>query len=79
MFLAAMRKLLMVVGVVTLGLSGCTPKRISVAATPEGKECQRQCMLVYTSCLGGRGGGKHACRQRENECLTTCPGAVAPE
>ncbi len=67
-----MRTLVVVVVVAMVGLTGCR-KRIAVANTPEGKECQRQCMLIFNTCMGGRGGGKHVCRERENECLETCP------
>jgi hypothetical protein len=55
-----------------LGSSGCR-KRVKVASTPAGKKCQRECMLVYQSCMGARGGGRHVCRGHENECLRTCP------
>lgn len=75
-----MRMLWTVVVLVAVGAveSGCWKRRISVAATPEGNECKRQCMVVFSSCMGGRGGGKHVCRNQENECLATCPGAVLP-
>jgi hypothetical protein len=66
-----MRKLLLVVGVVVIS-SGCMPRRIAVASTPEGNECKRQCMVVSAACREG----KRSCRNRENECLATCPGAV---
>lgn len=74
---SAMRMLLMVV-VVAAGFStlGCAKKRVQVANTPEGNSCRRECMQVYQSCMGARGGGKYVCRNQENECLRTCPGAV---
>lgn len=67
-----MRTLLVVVVSLTVfGSTGCR-KRVKVASTPEGKKCQRECMMVYQTCVSGRG-GRHACRSDENECLRTCP------
>lgn len=76
-FVLRMRMLLMVV--VMSAVSGCIPRRIAVANTPEGNECRRQCMQISTTCLGGRGGGKYVCRKQENECLATCPGSVSSD
>lgn len=64
--------LVLVMVAAALGLSGCR-KRVRTANTPEGRKCQRECMLVYQSCMSGRGGGAYACRGHENECLKTCP------
>lgn len=66
---------LVVSGVV---LAGCMPRRVMVMPTPEGQECKRQCMLVEAQCLSGRQNSARECRQRENECLVTCPGADIP-
>ena len=66
---------LVVVTAVAVLSSSCLPRRIGVAATPEGNTCIRECMQVETQCLAGNGGA-YACRQRENECRKTCPGAT---
>lgn len=34
-------------------------------------------MIVRNSCQGGRGANEQVCRQREVDCLVTCPGAIA--
>lgn len=65
--------LIVVLGVLS---TSCGRKRIPVADTAEGKACVRECMLVFSSCMGGRGGGRHVCRNAQDDCLRTCP---APE
>ena len=79
-FLRRMRTLWMVVVVLLVGGSACrrrVPKQsqLYVPNTPEGNECKRQCMVVRASCAGGRGVNERICRERERECLATCPGA----
>lgn len=64
----------MVVAVVVL--AGCSPKRVVVANTPEGNACRRECMQLFNDCQDGKRKNRKACTARENDCLTTCPGAV---
>lgn len=71
-----MRQFLMVVGLLVVG---CGPKRVVVANTPEGNACRRECMKLFNECQGGQRKNRKVCMERENECLTTCPGAVVPE
>jgi hypothetical protein len=74
-----MRTLVMVVGVVVLGLGGAAcsgRKRVTVANTPEGNACRRECMALFNDCQDGKRKNRKVCLARENECLTTCPGAV---
>ena len=58
-------------------LSGCRhyPQWL-VPATVEGQACRRDCMQVRAACDAGRREKRKTCRQREQECLSTCPGAV---
>jgi hypothetical protein len=68
----------MVVGLLVV-LGGCGRKRVPVANTPEGNACRRECMTLFNECQGGHRKNRKACEARENECLTTCPQAPAPE
>lgn len=67
---------LAVVAVAALSGTACSRKRVKVADTVEGNACRRECMQIYQSCMGARGGGKYVCRGEENRCLSTCPDVV---
>ena len=66
-------KRLLLIVLVALGSHSCGRKRIPVANTAEGKACVRECMLVYQTCMGARGGGRHVCQNQQDDCLRTCP------
>jgi hypothetical protein len=66
-----MRTLWMVAVVMLVGASGCR-KRVAaviVPNTPDGLACQRQCMQVYETCVGGRARNEKACNSHEQGCL----------
>lgn len=83
--LPQMRTLWMVVVVLLVGgVSGCRRRvpnaaQVFVPNTPEAQACRRECMVVRNSCQGGRGVNERVCRQREIDCLWTCPGACDPK
>ena len=61
-----------------LFLAGCArhvPQWL-VPPTEEGNACKRQCIQVRATCGTTRRTKKGECRQQEQECLSTCPGAM---
>lgn len=75
-----MRTLVMVMvgAVVVLGGAGCRKRvpKIFVPQTEAGLKCERECMLIFHACQGGRGQNAKVCAGEGDRCMRTCPGAT---
>jgi hypothetical protein len=80
----ARARLAFVVLSLVVGLTGCVRTRWLVP--PEGGACWRECMLLGIAC-DSTGDSRDSsnvwhrlgCRNRENTCVSTCPGAYEAE
>ena len=70
-------RLVLIVGAAVVISVGCS--KVYVPNTPEGQACERECLLIYNTCVL-RGACDSVCElgctmQRKN-CRRTCPGAT---
>lgn len=64
--------LLTIAALVLVSLLGCARARVILPDTPAAKECAQSCLEDLNLC---KGSGQGKCKERNDKCLSACPGA----